>query len=127
MSTQNNEKQASAMTHKEALAVVNEVVARVIWHLYDPHATKEDERLRKQVSSALRILAVTVHGKPEIGFMPSLCDVCYLRYAEVESPFVTLKGEETSHSPCAACVERLQAEGKLECITNWATGEVIPC
>ncbi|MBA2391419.1 MAG: hypothetical protein H0V70_01585 [Ktedonobacteraceae bacterium] len=127
MSTQNAEKQAPAMTRKEALAVVNEVIARVSWHLYDQHATEEDERLRKQISSALRTLAVTVHGKPEIGFMSSLCDVCYLQYAEVASPFITLKGSITSHSPCAACVERLQAEGKLECITNWATGEVIPC
>jgi hypothetical protein len=127
MSTQNNEKQAPAMTNEEALAIVHNVVARVGWHLYDQDATEEEELLRKQIYSALRILTVTVHGKPEIGFMSGLCDVCYLRYAEIESPFITLKGSTVSHSPCAACVERLQAEGKLERQENWKTGEVILC
>jgi hypothetical protein len=127
MSTQKNEKQAPAMTRKEALAVVNEVVARVGHYLYDPHATEEEKLLQEQIYSALRILTVTIHGKPQIGFMSSLCDVCYLRYAEIESPFVTLKGKIPSYSPCTECVKRLQAEGKIECLTNWATGEVIPC
>ena len=127
MSNQESEKQAPAMTRKEALAVVHNVVAHVDHYLYDPHATEEEKLLREQIYSALRILTVTIHGKPQIGFMSSLCDVCYLRYVEIESPFVTLKGKIRTHSPCTACVERLQAEGKLECITNWATGEVIPC
>ena len=115
------------MTRKEALAVVQKVVKAVGWHLYEDHATEEEKILREQVYKALQLLTSLVHGKPCHDDMSSLCDVCFLRYVEIRSPFAIFKGETTRHSLCKACIQLLRAEGKIARLEDWETGEVTPC
>ncbi len=72
MAKHGSEKQSLGMTHKEALAVVHKIVAKVNWHLYDAQVTEEEKMLREQIYTALRILTATIHREPLPGFMSIL-------------------------------------------------------
>ncbi len=115
----------SPLSHKHALAIVHKTYAAVGWHLYEERATDEEQALREQVSAAFRVLDVAVHGPCPAGFI-SLCEVCYLRYVPTEAPFVSLKGDYTSRNLCTECIERLKAEGTIDHMELWETGEALP-
>src|SRR6266581_4747941 len=101
-----------AMTPEEAFSILHRLHDAVGYHLYDVSATEEEQALRKQILNAFRALCITVHGEAPLGCMPSLCDVCYLRYTPIANPLVSLKeGLVRSKSPCTECLEQLKAEG----------------
>jgi len=115
------------MTRKEALAVLHKLNAAVGNHLYADTATPEMKTLREQVYSALRLLDTALHGKAPAGF-GSLCAVCYLHFVPTSSPWVFLKSKpDTLLDCCDTCIEQLKAEGKIERLENWETGEVTVC
>jgi hypothetical protein len=123
--TEEREGMGGALSRKHALALVHTAYAAVGWHLYEERATDEETALRELVYAAFRVLDAAVHGPCPPGLI-SLCEVCYLRYVPTEAPFVSLKGEYTSNHLCTRCLERLQAEGMVQCLEYWRTGEVQP-
>ena len=119
------------MTRKEALAVLYKLWAAEDWHMYDARASEEVKALRGSVRTAFSVLRTAIHGEKPPDAV-SLCSICYLRYVPTASPFVYLKHDHlgipsTPQNVCAECIERLKAEGKIERLENWKTGEVIPC
>jgi hypothetical protein len=120
--------QKGTMTRKEALALVYKFYDRLGFHLYDQQATPEDVVLRDQIWTALQGLQRSIHGEAPCGITNSLCQICYLCYVPIANPFVYLKGEPFSQKGiCTECLERLKAEGKIDRIINWETGEVTQC
>jgi len=125
MNSEEERGMSSSLSHKHALAIVHKAYAAVGWHLYEACATDEEQALREQVYAAFRVLDVAVHGPCPAGFL-SLCEVCYLRYVPTEAPFVSLKGDYTSRNLCTQCIERLKAEGAIDHMEPWETGEALP-
>jgi hypothetical protein len=115
------------MTRKEALAALHQLYARVGYHLFDEPSREENKVLQDKIWTALRILRHSIHGEAPSGYTDHLCEVCFLRYVHINSPFVFLKGDSIQKDLCTECLVRLKADGKVERVENWETGEVTPC
>jgi hypothetical protein len=120
--------QNAKMTRKEALAILYKVKDAARTSLYSPYANEEMKLLGTQVYDALKVLTAIVHGKAKTTETGHLCEVCYLRYVPFNNPFVYLRDDPTvTKDLCGECLERLKAEGKIERLENWMTGEVTRC
>jgi hypothetical protein len=120
--------QNAKMTRKEALAILYKVKDAARTSLYSPDANEETRLLGTQVYDALKVLTTAVHGKAKTTETGHLCEVCYLRYVPLKTPFVFLRDDPIANKDlCGECLERLKAEGKIERLENWMTREVTQC
>jgi hypothetical protein len=111
---------AGEMTRKEALAALHKLCEESIDHVpMSVFLSEEHKALRKEVRCAFDVLDRAFHCRKS-GQFSSLCERCYLRYAEC---IAEEKEKDSITWCCTSCWERLKAEGKLEAIEAEGTHE----